>query len=220
MPKEKFKKVIRKLIPSTIRTFLGRLVPKFHRINTFFLKNPAMIEDLIKIDVRFVVREIGWSDETMLRNIYSGKNADSIFKDKIARRLDSPDFAGLAVIDSEAERIVYLSWVILRSIPYFEEFGITLAEGDFLLKDIYVVPEYRHMGISSRMEQERINYCVQLGAKQLFLQPLASNKKGNDVYPKYGYVFLKSNLLIQWPLFNVWRELYSFLKNPFRKVMN
>jgi len=138
---------------------------------------------------------------------------------KVPPRLDALEWHGLAVIDTTNDDIAYIAWIINRNIRYIEEFGIKMKKGQFLLKDGFCVPEYRHQGLHSRMEQERINYCVRNGAKEVFIQIHDSNQKGIKSVLDNGYTLYKQNRVLGWPIFNTYRELTSFIKNPFAKVV-
>ncbi len=210
--------ILRIIIPKKVRQFLWSCVPRIKKINTFVLIEPMFIHDKVEIDESFVIREVGKNDIDAIKQFHNYRGSKS-FDRKVPQRLNSSDFVGLAAIDKETSEIAYLSWIIINSIPYFEEFGFIMEKGDYLVKDIFVVPKYRHRGLSTRMEQERINFCVLRGGKRIYTQPLNINNKGNEAYLRLGYIKLRSNYLIQWPIFNVWRELYSFLKNPFKKVI-
>jgi len=133
--------------------------------------------------------------------------------------MNAPEWHGLGAFDTTTGDIAYIAWVIDGSIPYFEEFGIKMKKGQFLLKDGYCVPEYRHQGLHSRMEQERINYCVRQGATEVFIQIYNSNPKGIRSVLDNGYVLHSSKRLIQWPVFGISRALVPFLTNPSKKII-
>jgi GNAT superfamily N-acetyltransferase len=206
------------LLPSRIRSIIWNLIPRILRINTCLLEKPTFIKDLISIDNKFQIREVSSRDIDEIEKFISYRGFKK-FKHTIDQRLDSDAFIGLGVFDASNGKLVYLSWVIQDSIPYFEEFGFNMVKSDFLVKDIFVLPEYRGLKISSRMEQERINFCILRGAKRIYTQPLTLNLKGNQTYERLGYKIIQTDLLINWPAFHVWRHFYSFLKNPFKKVI-
>ncbi len=213
-----FKNTLRKILPDDFRYFVGSLMPRWHKIDTFVLHDPQYISSLKPIDEYFKIRTISDNDLDLLEKYHSYRGKKS-FSKKVPSRINSDKFVGLAAIDTRTEEIAYLSWVVNRSIDYFEEFGVFMKKGDFMVKDIFVVPKYRHRGLSYRMEQERINFCVKQGALKIYTQPLTSNLKGKDVYLGLGYKYLQTDLLIQWPVFNVWRNFKSFLRNPFKTLL-
>jgi len=197
---------------------LWRAIPKFCRTNTYLLNGHQEITNLKKIDSKYIVIEVDEKDIDKLKiaNKDRGKNA---IRNKVISRLESPAWKGLAVIDQTNDAIAYIAWIITDSIPYFEEFGVYLKEKEFLLKDGYCVPKYRHQGLHTRMEQERINYCIKQGANAIFIQIDNSNKKGIKSVLGNGYKFYSQNYVIQWPIFNIFRSFKGFVKNPFRKVI-
>jgi len=213
------KKIARLIFPPSARHFIASCIPRVYRINTIVLENPTLIEDLMPIEENFTIRVVTKDDIDLLKIFHSHKGLKS-FNHNLIPRLNAPEFIGLAAIDINSNEIAYLSWIIIKSIPYFEEFGINMTQGDYLVKDIFVVPKYRHKGLSTRMEQERINYCVRRGVcKRIYTQPLHNNRKGNEAYVRLGYKLVQTNYLLRWYIFNVFRSLIGFLLNPFKKVL-
>jgi hypothetical protein len=133
--------------------------------------------------------------------------------------MNSSEWTGLAIFDGTNGDIAYIGWVVTNAIEYLNEFGIRLNENQFLLKDGYCVPKYRHRGLHTRMEQERINYCIRNGANEIFIQIHNSNKKGINSVINNGYKLYQKNLILNIPKFGIYRELYAALKNPFKKVV-
>lgn len=214
------KKLVRFILPPSYRHFIVSCIPKIYRLNTVVLESPKMIENLFPLEGNFKIREITYNDLELLKVFHMHKGIKS-FSHNTLPRLNASEFIGLAAIDEDSNEIAYLSWIIVSSIPYFEEFGITMTRGEYLVKDIFVVPKYRHKGLSTRMEQERINYCVRRGdCKKIYTQPFFNNIKGNKAYLKLGYRLIQTNYLIRWYVFNVYRSLKGFVKNPFKKVLN
>jgi len=213
------KKIARFLIPEKTRILLFRMIPRVSQINTYFLSNPQMIAKMSIIPGKYSIREISPDDTGTLKKAYTTRSKLS-FEKKIPARLSSDAWTGLAVFDKMNGNPAYLAWVITKSIPYLEEFGIKLKEGQFLMKDGYCFPDYRHQGLHTRMEQERINYCVRHDATGVFTQVHDFNKRGIESVTGNGYKLLKQNYVLHWPIFNIYRNLFSFLRNPIRKVIN
>lgn len=215
---KQIKKITQLFIPAPIRSFVSRSIPRFYKLNTYLLKRNELIKKLSPINKKYYIREVGLEDIEKLRKVESYRNAKS-FEKKILPRLNSTDWHGLAVFDKNTGDIAYVSWVIDSSIPYFEEFGIKLKVNQFLLKDGFCVPDYRHQGLHTRMEQERINYCIRYGGNEMFIQIHDSNKKGIYSVINNGYAFFQQDYVIFWFVFNIYRSLKGFLKNPFAKVI-
>jgi GNAT superfamily N-acetyltransferase len=212
------KKIGRLFLPSGVRSFIWNLTPRIFRINTCLFENPAFITNMLHIDERFIFREVCKNDLNEIEEFISHRGFNR-FKKIIDQRLDSNSFVCIGVFDTINGKLISYGWIIQNSIEYFEEFGIKLEFGDYLFVDIYVLPEYRHLKLGSRLVQERTNFCAVRRAKRIYTQILKSNIKGNQAFLKLGYEIVKSDLLIHWPAFNVWRHFYSFLKNPFKKVI-
>jgi len=213
-----FSKIIRAILPQKIRKFIANLIPKFYKVNTYVLRNPKVKNSTYPIADKYIIKEVTWKDVKKLKEAYYFRGATSYNK-KVPSRLNAPEWVGLAVFDNTAGEIAYIAWVITSSIKYFEEFGIVLHPGQYLLKDGFCVPKYRHQGLHTRMEQERINYCVRNGAYEIFIQIHNSNKKGIASVDTNGYKLYQQNYVIQWPIFNIYRSVKAFLKNPFKRVI-
>lgn len=209
---------LRSIIPTKYRQFFWSLIPKFHLVNTYVQHRTESVKELLPIDTKFVIREVTWEDKSKLIKAHSYRGPKA-YKNRIPDRMNSTEWKGLAVINTNNGDIAYLAWIIVGSIKYFEEFGVFLKPGQFLLKDGFCVPEYRHRGLHTRMEQERINFCVKDGNCDIFIQIHDDNEKGKESVLINNYKLFRQNYVILWPIFNVYRELHSFLKNPFRKVV-
>ena len=215
----KHKRSGNKLLPGWLRFLISGSIPRLYRIVTLVLENPDRVTDLVRLPENYTIREVSEEDIDLLK-VFSDRKGSRAFKHNTLPRLVAPGFTGLAVINTEKNEIAYLSWVISGSIPYLEEFGINIQEGEYLVKDIFVVPEYRNLGLSSRMEQERINYCLRQGeCRGIYIQILSSNKKGLEVYKKLGYRVLQEDYLIRWYIFNIFRSLNGFVRNPLSRIV-
>lgn len=212
------KSILRIILPKRLREFFWRLIPKFNILNTYKLAGPKAIKNLSVIDSKFIIRKVSWGDSEMLKkaHIERGKNA---FKSKVVSRLNSDAWVGLAVIDQNENAIAYIAWIVIKNTNYISDFEFQLEKGEFLLKDGYCVKAYRHQGLHTRMEQERINYCVRNSAKQIYIQILNSNKKGINSVLGNGYDLFRKDRLIYWPVFKLFRPIKGFLKRPFLKII-
>ena len=216
--KKHIKIIARLFIPASIRAFLWRSIPSFHKVNTYLLKRNKPIQELSPINENYYIQEVVWEDKEQLRKVESYRNAKA-FEKKILPRLRNPEWHGLAVFDKLTGDITYISWVVDSSIPYLEEFGIKMKAHQFLLKDGFCVPYYRHQGLHTRMEQERINYCIRNGGNEIFIQIHASNKRGIKSVTENGYRLFQQNNIILWPIFFIYRSVKGFLKNPFKRIV-
>lgn len=120
------KEIARLFLPEKLRIFIGMSIPKFFIINTYILKNPQK-KNFTGINSKFFIRKLKQEDIDALREAESYRNPSS-FNNKIPPRLNSLEWIGLAVFDNSNGEIAYLAWIISRSIPYFEEFGIHLKK--------------------------------------------------------------------------------------------
>ena len=83
----------------------------------------------------------------------------------------------------------------------------------------YCHPQHRHQGLHTRMEQERINYCINNGANEIYIQIGSKNIKGHESVTNNGFQFIKKNYTIRIPALSVYRDFFSFLKSPFKRVI-
>jgi hypothetical protein len=212
------KKILRNILPFKIRYFIWGLIPQFPVLNTYLLKRNEPISPLSHIDKKFVIREVSWNDSEALKKAHEERGPKA-FERKIPPRLNSNAWKGLAVFDSENGNLAYIAWVVIEDIEYINEFGIYLKPNQCLLKDGYCVERYRHQGLHTRMEQERINFCIRNGATEMFIQIHDSNEKGKKSVLDNRYELYQQNKLFVLPSFNIHREFHSVIKNPFKKVI-
>lgn len=212
------KSIIRKYIPYTLRHFIWSIIPKIEVLNTYILKQEEPIRELSAINSKFEMKTVSEKDWDALKVAHDIRGPKA-FKHKIPQRLKNPEWIGLAIFDKTNGNIAYIAWVITKSIKYFEEFGIKMKPTQFLLKDGYCIPEYRHQGLHTRMEQERINYCIRNGANEIFIQIHNKNMKGKDSVINNGYTLYQQNKILIIPGLNVYRELHSAIRNPFKRII-
>jgi hypothetical protein len=210
--------MFKKYLPLWFRHFIWKCIPKFHLINTYKLHIKSPIVNLKVISDNYYIREVNDNDMGKLEKAHNIRGKLT-FKRKVPGRMASSAWHGLAVFDKTTGDIAYIAWVIDRAIPYFDEFGIKLNKGQFLLKDGYCLPQYRHQGLHTRMEQERINYCVRNEGKEIFIQIHDSNKGGVNSVFNNGYELYQQGYVIQWPIFNIYRSLKGFFKRPFKIII-
>lgn len=198
------------------RYYILQFYPKISINNTYILKRTEPIYSLHNIDKKFYIRQLSISDAENLKTAYGNKNN---FEKTILPRLNSSAWVPLAVINSENNCIAYISWVIKENTTFINEFNIRLESNQCFLRHGYCVSEYRHQGLHTRMEQERINYCISKGFNEIFIQIGSRNVKGIDSVLSNGYAFYKKNYVIYISGLGLYRELFSTLKNPFRRVI-
>lgn len=213
------KAVIRSVIPEGTRILLRKLVPRLTMLDTFMLKDPSLVKEVKQIDSRYIIREAASADIEALQEAHLQRGPGA-FERKVKRRLDAGRWHPLVVIDTTNGKIAYISWVVTGNPECFREFGIELSSGGFLLKDVYCVPRYRKQGLHTRMEHERINYCVNRGATEIYIQLHKSNIKGAQFMKRLGFERVGRTLIIQWSYFLVYRPLGKFLRRPFKRVVD
>ena len=203
-----------KILLSIINT-ISKYIPKLQKTNTYILKRSTPITELFPIDKKFIIRRLTLDDEFRLIKFYgSPKKYEKVIKP----RLEGNSWIGLVVEDSTNANLAYISWVISKNIEYISDFNICMTEKQFFMRHGYCSPEYRHLGLHTRMEQERINFCIKNGANEIFIQIACSNFKGIDSVVSNGFKFMQMNYILRIPAINLYRELYATLKNPFKTI--
>lgn len=211
-----FKIFLRILIPEKIRNFILGWYPQIYINNTYLLRKTELINPLHGIDNKFIIRQLNIFDADKLNAAYGRKES---FEKMILPRLNSSSWVALAAINSEKNEIAYVSWVITENTDFINEFGIQLKKNQFFLRHGFCVLEYRHLGLHTRMEQERINYCIRNGANEIFIQIGNKNKKGIQSVIDNGYILYKKNFIILISKGGIYRELFSTLIRPFKRVI-
>ncbi len=210
------KPIARILLPENVRRFIGIYIPRISKNNTYILKKEYPIVELNNINEKFYIRKLELKDKEAIWVAYGKKENFDI---QILPRLKNDAWVGLAVFNQDNNEIAYISWIIIKNTPFIKEFGINLKSNQFFLRHGFCVPKYRHQGLHTRMEQERINYCVKHGANEIFIQIGSKNKKGIESVTNNSYSFYQQNYIILITGLGIYRELLSFLKNPFKRII-
>jgi hypothetical protein len=211
------KKTARAILPVSARYFIWSVKPQIFKMNTLILDDYKLSESFIRIPEKYVIKEVTWQDKDALLRFYNSNGAN-VFERKVPKRLNSKRCRGFAIYDNTSGIIVYCNWIIHQYEEYLGEFGIR-PEASFIFWDSSVcLPEHRHQGLHSRMEQELINYSINSGAVSFYMQIHESNVKGNKHALSKGYRLIDTQYVISWPVFGVYRNLKAFLHNPFRRI--
>jgi len=212
------KKFVRRVLPLSIRRFVWLSLPQVHIVNTYALKVYADMFELQKIPDKYELVLINKSHIERLKNFYNNYGTN-VFRKKVPKRLNSSSCRGFAFVERKSGEIVYNTWIHFNFNRYLSEYGIQFEE-DFAFWDSGdCLPDHRHQGLHTRMEQELIKYAQQNNYGIFSLQIHESNSKGNDHALAKGYSLIKQSYTVYWPAFGVYRELKSFLMNPFKRII-
>ena len=212
------KNLLRKVVPANVRSLVLRSIPRIKYINTYVLRRNGIIENLTEIDKKFVIRKINLEDADKLKKAYSFRSEKYFLRNGLPR-LNNQSWQGLAVIDSDTNDIAYVSWVILKNVDFIDDLKIKLGKNQFFVRDGYCVPTYRHQGLHTRMEQERINFCVRNGANSIFVLIENKNEKGKISVIENGFKLFQQNIYLVIPAFGVYHEFFTALKYPFKSLV-
>lgn len=89
----------------------------------------------------------------------------------------------------------------------------------FMVRHGYCSPKYRHQGLHTRMDQERINYCILHGATEIFVHIATKNVVGISTLINNGFKFYQKNLIFRIPKWGIYREFFFAIKTPFKKMI-
>ena len=189
------------------------LKPHFVTLKTMRLCREKPIEEMNEIAPHFMIRQITLEDASALEKAYQ-KRSRGYYKRNGLPRLKDPSWIGLAVFDIRSGEIAYVSWIIQRTVVQLEDIGLYLKDSQRYVKDVYCVPEYRHQGLHTRMDLERINHCIRDGASEIFLQVEEKNTKGVRSVTDNGFKYTGQTLkYLVIPSLGVFREYRAFLRS-------
>ena len=231
---KKIKQIIRLLIPIKYRYFFWSIIPKIKKYHVFMIKRNTLINTLHEIDDRFLIRllENNISDYNKLKKAYSFRYGN--YFERIAMpRLKDSRWVCLVVENKINRDFAYVSWVVKGNVDFINDLGIKLKHNQFFLRDAYCVPQYRRQGLNTRMDQERINYCVAHGANEILFQigdkahadqniirkAKEYNEDWNEKGEKLELAHLKTNYILIIPRFNIHNDIFSFVNSIIKKII-
>lgn len=83
-------------------------------------------------------------------------------------------------------------------IQLYPLFSSTRMKKLWLLNDLFIEKEYRGKGISKQLIQVAKELCIQTKSCGLILETSKSNKIGNKLYPKTGFILDEENNYYSW----------------------
>jgi O-antigen/teichoic acid export membrane protein/GNAT superfamily N-acetyltransferase len=159
--------------------------------NFYKLSNPVKINNFRGIDNKYVIKIVSNKDAGLLKE-YSDKNrSKGHFERNIKPRLkDQKKYIGIAVIDKLKNKLAYLCWISFdNEIDTGIHYRFKLKNNEAHFFDDDCVPEYRRQGLHQRLMQERINYCINKGIKNIYIALYRNNLKKFD-FKIYKRIFL------------------------------
>jgi len=208
----RFLETLKKILPPKVVKVVFSLKPDIHAVNIYILKDNTPIVNLHPIDEKYAIRQLTIDDSEKLKGFYRNYK-------HILPRLKKKAWVGLAVVDTTNDAIAYVSWVIRENIQFINDFNITMSDNQFMVIHGFCDPKYRHQGLHTRMEQERLNYCFRNGAEEIWVHIASKNERGIATLINAGYKFHSKSRIIRIPIFGIHRRLKSALKNPFKKMI-
>jgi hypothetical protein len=227
-----FRNIARVIIPRKARHFVWGLVPKIGVYHTYIITRYNPIVPVFPIDEKFEIKILSKKDFTMLEKAYSYRS-NTYFNRVVKPRLDNSNWICLLVVDKLKEEIAYVSWVVIKNVDFITDSRIYLKTNQFFLRDAFCVPEYRRQGLNSRMDQERINFCVSNGANEILFQIAGKAHKDqniikqtskycenfNNPMDKEGLIFLKKNYIVMINKLGIHNDIFSLRKLLIKRII-
>ena len=163
------------------------------------LSNPVKINNFRGIDNKYVIKIVSNEDENLLKE-YSDKNRlKGHFERNIRPRLkDQKKYMGIAVIDKIKNKLAYLCWISFdNEIDTGMHYRFKLKNKEAYFLDDDCVPKYRRQGLHQRLMQERINYCINKGIKNIYIAIYRNNYKAINNLKKFDFKIYKRIFLIK-----------------------
>lgn len=228
--KSQFEEIVRKVIPYKMRLFLWGITPKVKRYFVYKIVQNEPFSNLTEIDKKFIIRSLQKCDKESIIRAYSTRDFN-YFERHILSRLSDPKWVGFAVENRENGDIAYISWVVRGNVDFIVDLNIDLKPNQFFLRDAFCVPEYRRQGLNTRMDEERINYCIYNGANEILFQIGGKSHPEQNILRRYNsyanngiepnenisiLLIQKNNILIV-PRLGIHSDIFSFFRKPFKQ---
>ncbi len=108
------------------------------------------------------------------------KSIKSTMKDSISKQIRSPN--GLVLVAEANNRIVgYSASTITKGTPLYNYKKMGLIE------DVYVIREYRNMGVDARLVNETIKWFRKKKVVYMSVNIRESDKSGHNIYESLGF---------------------------------
>ena len=167
--------------------------------NFYKLSDPVRIKNLRDVDNKYTIKIVSNEDAGLLKE-YSEKNRwKGHFERNINPRLkDQKKYIGIAVIDKLKNKLAYLCWVSFdNEIDTGIHYRFKLKNNEAHFFDGDCVPEYRRQGLHQRLMQERINYCINKGIKNIYIAIYRNNYRAINNLKKFDFKIYKRIFLIK-----------------------
>jgi ribosomal protein S18 acetylase RimI-like enzyme len=167
--------------------------------NFYKLSNPVKINNFRGIDNKYVIKIVSNGDANLLKE-YSNKNR---LKDHFERNIkpklkDQKKYIGIAVIDKLKNKLSYLCWISFdNEIDTGMHYRFKLKNSEAYFFDDDCVSEYRTQGLHQKLMQERINYCINKGIKNIYIAIYRNNYKAINNLKKFDFKIYKRIFLIK-----------------------
>ena len=216
LAQSKYKFQILHLLPNKYNNHQNKLKISFDKSFEYSIKSKAFI----------------LNSDNKLKKAYSFRYGN--YFERIAMpRLKDSRWVCLVVENKINRDFAYVSWVVKGNVDFINDLGIKLKHNQFFLRDAYCVPQYRRQGLNTRMDQERINYCVAHGANEILFQigdkahadqniirkAKEYNEDWNEKGEKLELAHLKTNYILIIPRFNIHNDIFSFINSIIKKII-
>lgn len=137
------------------------------------------------------------------------------YEKEVESYMDDKDMYGLAVLDTETNKIVYSCW-IKNSNQYDKALRkhIQLKDDECYFLEANCARNFRGEGLHTYMIQERINFAYNQGKKKAYISMYGFNTPALSVGKHFNYKKVKSVIYYRT------NSISLFFKNIFRKIIS
>ena len=167
--------------------------------NFYKLSDPVRIKNLRDVDNKYTIKIVSNKDSGLLKEYSDKSRPKGHFERNINPRLkDQKKYIGIAVIAKLKNKLVYLCWISFNNeIDTGMHYRFKLKNNEAYFFDDDCVPENRRQGLHQRLMQERINYCINKGIKNIYIAIYRNNYRAINNLKKFDFKIYKRILLIK-----------------------
>jgi len=150
-----------------------------------------------EIETKFKPIIVSLNEKELLKEYALNYRSANHYEKNIYPRLEKKErFKGFAVLDTEKNIIVYLSWIDFNYILIKEiDYRKRLTEKKAFFLDDHCVPQYQRKGLHKAVFNKRINYCTNNKISTIMIVIYLNNFRALNNLKKYNFklekVFIK-----------------------------
>lgn len=166
------------------------LIMRFFNMYNMYILVPHNILPEVSVDFQFKILDM--DDARSIRE-FSRERIAGYEEKAIARLQEHTQYRGLAFIEAETGKIVYLCWIAFKPILVSEINRIlTFNQETVYFFDDFTLQEYRSRGLHSAMMVRRINYCLEHHKSRVIILIETFNRHPIRTVGKIGFKWEKT----------------------------